>query len=171
MEVCINTSVWIGLVENVANLQSDSYFETCCFTKFFIHHKWNDARLLSINIIYQLLHEMASYLRLRILRESQAKARHLSHVTKSRIFKNLNLRKKANRNFRRTLLKNRFRHLKLYSNATSRLARGRCHMGTFWKRKDWSSHLWQGQPFRHWYVEFHRQRRLNSTKTGISSWF
>ena len=54
---------------------------------------------------------MASYLRLRILRESQAKARHFSHVTKSRIFKNLNLRKKADRNFRRSLLKNRFRHL------------------------------------------------------------
>ena len=42
-----------------------------------------------------------------------------SHVTKSRIFKNLNLRKKADRNFRGTFLKNRFRHLKLYSNPPS----------------------------------------------------
>ena len=40
--------------------------------------------------------------------------RHFSHVTKSRIFKNLNLREKADRNFRCTFLKNRFRHLKLY---------------------------------------------------------
>ena len=45
--------------------------------------------------------------------------RHFSHVTKSRIFKNLNLREKADRNFCRTFLKNRFRHLKLYSNPPS----------------------------------------------------
>ena len=42
--------------------------------------------------------------------------RHFSHVTKSRIFKNLDLRKNADRNFRGTFLKNRFKHLKLYSN-------------------------------------------------------
>ena len=35
------------------------------------------------------------------------------------LFKNLNLREKADRNFRRTFLKNRFRHLKLYSNSPS----------------------------------------------------
>ena len=97
------------------------------------------------------------------------KSRHFSHVTKSRIFKILNLRKKADRNFRRTFLKNRFRHLKLYSNPPSWLARSRCHMGTFWKTKDWSSHFWESQPFRFWYVEVHHQRRLKSTKTGISS--
>ena len=34
-------------------------------------------------------------------------------MTKSRIFKNLNLRKKADRNFRGTFLKNRFRHQSL----------------------------------------------------------
>ena len=62
--------------------------------------------------------------------------RHFSHVTKSRIFKNLNLREKADRNFRRTFLKNRFRHLKLYSNSPSWLARSCCHMDTFWKTKD-----------------------------------
>ena len=95
--------------------------------------------------------------------------RHFSHVTKSRIFKNLNLRKKAHRNFRGTFLKNHFRHLKLYSNPPSWLARNRCHMGNFWKTKDWSSHFRESQAFRYWYVEVHRQRRLKSTKTGISS--
>ena len=81
------------------------------------------------------------------------------------------LKKKAYRNSRLTFLKNCFRHLKLYSNPPSWLARGRCHMGTFWKTEDWSSYFWEGQPFRFWYVEFHHQRRLNSTKTGIYSWF
>ena len=45
--------------------------------------------------------------------------RHFSHVTKSSIFKNLDLRKKADRNFRGNFLKNRFMHLKLYSNLPS----------------------------------------------------
>ena len=45
--------------------------------------------------------------------------RHFIHVTKSRIFKGLNLRKKADRNFRDNFLKNHFRHLKLYSNRPS----------------------------------------------------
>ena len=97
------------------------------------------------------------------------RSRHFSHVTKSRIFKNLNFRKKAYRNFRGTFLKNRFRHLKLYSNPLSWLARSRCHMGTFWETKDWSSHFWESQPFRFWYVEVQCQRRLKWTKTGISS--
>ena len=44
-----------------------------------------------------------------------------------------NLRKKADFNFCGTFLKNRFRHLKLYSNLPSWLARSRCHMGIFWK--------------------------------------
>ena len=35
-------------------------------------------------------------------------------MTKSRVLKNLNLRKKADRNFGRIFLKNHFRHLKLY---------------------------------------------------------
>ena len=78
-------------------------------------------------------------------------------------------KKKADGNFRGNFLKNHFRHLKLYSNPPSWLARSRCHMGTFWKTKDWSSHFWEGQPFRFWYVEVHRQRRFKSTKTGISS--
>ena len=98
-------------------------------------------------------------------------SRYFSHVTKSRILKNLNLRKKADCNFRRTFLKNCFRHLKLDSNPPSWLARCRCHMGTFWKTKEWGSYFWEGRPFKFWYMEFPCQRRLNSTKTGISSWF
>ena len=98
-------------------------------------------------------------------------SRHFSHVTKSRIFKNLNLRKRANRNFHGNFLKNHFRHLKLHSNPPSWLARSRCDMGTIWKTKDWSLYFWESQSFRFWYVEFHRQRRLESTKTGISSKF
>ena len=84
----------------------------------------------------------------------ESKSRHFSHVIKSCIFKNLNLRQKADRNFRRTFLKNRFWHLKLYSNPPSWLVRGCCHKGTFWKTKDLSSHFWEGQPFRFWYVEW-----------------
>ena len=96
-------------------------------------------------------------------------SRHFSHVTKSRIFKNLNLRKKADRNFRRTFLKNRFRHLTLDSNPPSWLARGCFHIGTFWKAKDWSSYFWEDQLFRFWFVECHCQKIFKSTKTGVSS--
>ena len=39
--------------------------------------------------------------------------RHFIHLTKSRIFTNLNLRKNADCNFRGSFLKNHFRHLKL----------------------------------------------------------
>ena len=91
-------------------------------------------------------------------------SRHFSHVTKSRIFENPNLRKKADCNFCDTFLKNRFRHLKLYSNPLSWLARSHCHMGTFWKTKDWSSYFWESQPFRFWYAEVHCKRRLKSRK-------
>ena len=68
--------------------------------------------------------------------------RHVSHVTKSRIFKNLNLRKKSDHNFRSTFLKNRFRHPKLYSNPPSWFVRSRCHMSAFWKTKDWGWNFW-----------------------------
>ena len=67
-------------------------------------------------------------------------------MIKSRMFKNLNLRKKSDRNFRGTFLKNHFRHLKLYLNPLSWLARSRFHMGTFRKTKNWNSHFWEGQP-------------------------
>ena len=66
---------------------------------------------------------------------SLQQSRHFSHVTKSGIFKNLNLRKKADRNFRSTFLKNRFRDLKLYSNPSRWLARSRCHMGKDKRKK------------------------------------
>ena len=101
--------------------------------------------------------------------EAGCSNRHFSHVTKSFFFKNVNLRKKTDRNFRGSFLKNRFRHVKLYSNPPSWLARSRCHMGTLWKTKDWSSYFWERQPFRFWYVKVHRQRKLKSTKTGIFS--
>ena len=92
------------------------------------------------------------------------KCRRFSHVTKSHIFKNINLRKKADRNFRRTFLKHRYRHLKFYWNPPSWLARCRCHMDTLWKTKDWTSHFWEAQPFRIWYVEFHHQEDLNGQR-------
>ena len=65
--------------------------------------------------------------------------RHFSHVTESRSFKNVNLSKKSDCNFRGTFLENRFSHLKLYSNPQSWLARSCCYMSTFWKTKYWSS--------------------------------
>ena len=52
--------------------------------------------------------------------------RHFILVKKSCIFKNLNLQRKTDRNFGANLLGNKFRHLKLYSNATSWLTRSRC---------------------------------------------
>ena len=61
--------------------------------------------------------------------------RHFSHVTKSRIFKNLNLRKKADRNVSGSFLKNRFRHLQLYSNPPSWLARSCCTWAPFERQK------------------------------------
>ena len=131
---------------------------------FFLLFQWNSFIKIKNKVLW-LLHSLTR-------NDSNNKyilIRHFSQVTKSRILKNLNLRKKADRNFCRTFLKNRFRNLKLYSNPPSWLARCRCHMGTFWKTKDWSSHFWEGQLFRFWYVECHRQRRLKLTKTGISS--
>ena len=95
--------------------------------------------------------------------------RHFSHVIKSGFFKNRNLRRKADPNFRGNFLKNHFRHLKFYSNPPGWLARSRCHMSVFWKTKGWSSHFWEGQLFRFCYVGVHRQRRLKSAKTGIST--
>ena len=63
----------------------------------------------------------------------------ISHICRC-VFK-----KKANRNFRGNFLKNHFRYLEFYSNPPSWLARcRRCHMGNFWKAKDWSSHFWEG---------------------------
>ena len=44
-------------------------------------------------------------------------------------------------------------------------------METFREAKDQSSHFLESQPFRFWYVEIHHQRKLKSTKTGISSSF
>ena len=68
-------------------------------------------------------------------------SRHFSHVTKSSIFKNLCLRKKTDRNFRWTFLKNRFRHLKLYSNSPCWLARSRCHIVIPFERQKVEVHV------------------------------
>ena len=81
------------------------------------------------------------------------------------------LRRKANRNFRGNLLKNHFIHLKCYSNPPRWLSCSRYHMSTFWKRKGWSSNFWEGQPFAYDDMGVYRQRRLKSTKTGISTKF
>ena len=113
---------------------------------------WSSSKLTSLSLMFLLFSSSKNFC-----------IKHFSYVTKSRIFKILNLRKKANRNFRSTFLKNRLKHLKLYSNPLRWLARSR-HMDTFWKTKDWSSHFWESQPFRFWYVEFHSKEDLNQQK-------
>ena len=61
--------------------------------------------------------------------------KHFSHVTKTRVFKNLNLRRKTNRSFCGNFFENHSRHLKLYSTPPTWLVRSHCHMGTFCKTK------------------------------------
>ena len=81
---------------------------------FFLLFQWNSFIKIKNKVLW-LLHSLTR-------NDSNNKyilIRHFSQVTKSRILKNLNLRKKADRNFRRTFMKNRFRHLKLYSNPPS----------------------------------------------------
>ena len=56
-----------------------------------------------------------------------------SHVAKSCIFKNPNLRRKHDRNFRGKLLENHFRHQELYSKPQGWLARSRYHLGNLRK--------------------------------------
>ena len=90
------------------------------------------------------------------VKASNAESRHFNHMTKNRIFKILNLRRKANRNFHGTFLKNCFRHLELYSNPPGWLASSHCHMGTFWETKDWSSHFWVCQNLEPWQWEPYR---------------
>ena len=68
--------------------------------------------------------------------------RHFSHMTKSFIFKNLNLRKKVNCNFRGNFLKNHFRHLKLYSNPPSWLARS-CFIWAPFERQNIEVHIFE----------------------------
>ena len=90
--------------------------------------------------------------------------RHFSYVTKSCIFKNLNLRKKADRNFCSTFLKIRFRHLKLYSNRPSWLARSCCHSAPF-ERQKIEVHIFEGANlagFGTW--KFSTKRDLNRQK-------
>ena len=128
---------------------------------FFLLFQWNSFIKIKNKVLW-LLHSLTR-------NDSNNKyilIRHFSQVTKSRILKNLNLRKKADRNFRRTFLKNRFRHLKLYSNPQADWSLSYGHL---LKDERLKFTFLRGQPFRFWYVECHRQRRLKSTKTGISS--
>ena len=127
---------------------------------------WNWSLFFFVFLMPKLWHLLTP-----MIKSAQAVhlSKYFSYRTKSRIFRDLNLRKKTDLNFRCSFPKNHFRHLKLYSNLPSWLARKRCHIGNFWKKKDWSSQFWENQPFRSWYVEFHCQRRLKSAKTGISS--
>ena len=62
-----------------------------------------------------------------------------------------------------------FQAPKIIFKSPSLFARSRCHMSAFWKTKDWSSHFWDSQPFRFWYVEVHHQRILRWKKIGTSS--
>ena len=75
--------------------------------------------------------------------ELLTQSRHSSHVTNSRVFKNLNLRRKGDRIFCGNLLKNHLGYIKLHSNSPSLLARSRCHISAFWNTKGWSSHFWE----------------------------
>ena len=70
-----------------------------------------------------------------LLKNLQNMSRHFSHVTKSRIFKYLDLRKKTNRNFCGIFLKNRFRHLKLYSNSPKLISQELLSYGSFERQK------------------------------------
>ena len=78
--------------------------------------------------------------------------RHFSHVTKSRIFKSLNLRKKADRNFRSTFLKNGFRHLN-YIQIT---------------QADWPGAMVIWAPFARQKIEVHIIERANLS--GFGTW-
>ena len=81
------------------------------------------------------------------------KSRHFSHVTESRIFKNLNFKKKADRNFRGNFLKNHFRHLKLYSNLP---------------HADWPEVVAIQAPFERQKIEVHIVERANLS--GFGTW-
>lgn len=97
--------------------------------------------------------------------------RHFSQITKSRIFKNLNLRRKSDWSFCSNMLGNHFRCLKLHLNSWSWLTLSHCPMGTFWKTrlKFKQKHFTQEQPSRFCYVEVHYQRSLKYWKIGIST--
>ena len=92
-------------------------------------------------------------------------SRHFSHVTKSRIFKNRNLRKKADHNFRGT-----FQAPKIIFKYPKLIGHMSLSYGHFLKDKRLKFIFLRGPTFQV-YVEVRRQRRLKLTKTGISSQF
>ena len=90
-------------------------------------------------------------------------------MTKSRIFKNLNLRKKADRNFRGFLLKNRFRYQNFIHIPQADWP-GVVVIWTPFERQKIEVHIFERANLSGFlYVEVQRQRRLKSTKAGISS--
>ena len=92
-----------------------------------------------------------------------------SHLTKSRIFKNLHLRKKSRSQLSWHFREKPFQAPKILFKSPRLIGQESLSYGHL--LKDRSSHFWEGHPFRFWYVEVQRQRRLKSTKTGISSNF
>ena len=71
---------------------------------------------------------------------------HFSCVTKIRIFKNVNIRRKADHNICSNLLEKHFRQLKLYSNSQSWLVRSCYHIGIFLE-KNVAVHIFARVPF------------------------
>ena len=62
-----------------------------------------------------------------------------------------------------------FQEPKIILNLPSRLARSHCHMEPFEKQKIEVYIFERANLSGFWYVEVHHQRRIKSTKTGISS--
>ena len=111
---------------SIARILQSCHFNICginhrCFREIIMNNR--DCRNIYRFSCFVLISEPKIKLNLNFYKYSAItridSSRHFSQVTKSRIFKNLNLGKKADRNFRRTFLKNRFRHMKLYSNPTT----------------------------------------------------
>ena len=97
--------------------------------------------------------------------------RDFSLMSKSHIFKNLNLRKKADYNFR-YFPEKPFQPPKIIFKSHKLIGKMSLSYGHLLKDKRlkfWESHFWESQTFMFWYVEVHHQRRLKSTKTGIYS--
>ena len=111
------------------------------FLSWLFHHvlKRLDKKEIVNFKCYEVTAWLANIWNTHITQYLEKQSRHFSHVTKTHIFKNLNLSKKLDHSFCGNFLKNYFRHLKLYSNPRSWLVRNRCHIGLHWKKKDWAN--------------------------------
>ena len=110
-----------------------------------------ESVILIVRVIYKLLVKMVTY-----------NCRHFSHVTKSRIFKNLNYRKKADR-------KKPFKAPKIIFKSPKLSDQKSLSYGHLLKYKRLKFTFLREPNFKIWYVGVHRLRRLKSTNTGISS--